>query len=170
MISPGQWDIFCHMPFSNGTLYSYQLSTSGRAHNGPPAQKGLASLSGGNMLSLNLNNQSNEEQNDINEKSFNNNEIEIDYIDIFSEEPEPLDEKGLVNQYVHSTSSGYFIGFENGTKNSYNMKLILTGLYEVNHPNENEILFTSSPKTRRIFHVKVNKNHNGDISFMFDQQ
>ena len=170
MISPGQWDIFCHMPFSNGTLYSYQLSTSGRAHNGPPAQKGLASLSGGNMHSSNLNNQNNEEQNDINEQSFNNNENEIDYNDIFSEEPEPLDEKGLVNQYVHSTSSGYYIGFENGTKNSYNMKLILTGLYEVNHPDENEILFTSSPKTRRIFHVKVNKNHNGDISFMFDQQ
>ena len=170
MISPGQWDVFCHMPFSNGTLYSYQLSTSGRAHNGPPAQKGLVSLSGGNTPSLNLNNQDKEEQNDINEHSSNKNENEIDYNDIFSEEAEPLDEKGLVNQYVHSTSGGYYLGFENGTKNIYNMKLILTGLYEVNHPDENEIPFTSSPRTRRIFHVKVVKDHNGDISFMFDQQ
>ena len=50
------------------------------------------------------------------------------------------------------------------------MKLILNGLYEINHPDETEVLFTSSPKTRRIFMIKVIKGHDGDISFMFEQQ
>ena len=70
MISLGQWDIFCHMPFSNGTLYSFQLSTSGRNHNGPPAQKGLASLSGGNIPSYNDNNI-------LNTESDNNKKVSI---------------------------------------------------------------------------------------------
>ena len=172
LICPGQWDIFCHMPFSNGTLYSFQLSTSGRSHNGPPAQKGLASLSGGNMPNYKSieedNNNNNEEEE---EESINNyNEKEIDYNDIFSEEAESLDERGLVNQYVHPVSGGYYLGFENGSKTTFNMKLVLNGLYEINHPDENEVSFTSSPRTRRIFHVKVIKGHNGDISFMFEQE
>ena len=168
LIAPGQWDIFCHMPFSNGTLYSFQLSTSGRSHNGPPAQKGLASLSGGNIPNYQLNedNNNNEEE----EESINNNEKEIDYNDIFSEEAESLDERGLVNQYVHPVSGGYYLGFENGSKTTFNMKLILNGLYEVNHPDEKEVSFTSSPRTRRIFHVKIIKGYNGDISFMFGQE
>jgi hypothetical protein len=168
LIAPGQWDIFCHMPFSNGTLYSFQLSTSGRSHNGPPAQKGLASLSGGNIPNYQLNedNNNNEEE----EESINNNEKEIDYNDIFSEEAESLDERGLVNQYIHPVSGGYYLGFENGSKTTFNMKLILNGLYEVNHPDEKEVSFTSSPRTRRIFHVKIIKGYNGDISFMFGQE
>ena len=169
-IAPGQWDIFCHMPFSNGTLYSFQLSTSGRSHNGPPAQKGLASLSGGNVPSLNQNNESYNENEEDEQESIDKNEKEIDYNEIFSEEAEPLDERGLVNQYVHAASGGYYIGFENGSKSTFDMKLILNGLYEVNHPDETEVLFTSSPRTRRIFHIKVRKGHNGDISFMFSQQ
>ena len=168
VISPGQWDIFCHMPFSNGTLYSFQLSTSGRSHNGPQAQKGLASLSGGNAPSININNEQKEENGE--EKQNENNEKEIDYNEIFSEEAEALDERGLVNQYVHAVNGGYYLGFENGSKTTFNMKLVLNGLYEVNHPNETEVPFTSSPRTRRIFSVKVNKGYNGDISFMFEQQ
>ena len=168
-IAPGQWDVFCHMPFSNGTLYSFQLATSGRSHNGPPAQKGLASLSGGNMPSSNINNDS-DENNKKEEPSSDNKPNEIDYNDIFSEEAESLDDKGLVNQYVHPVSGGYYLGFENGSRNTYQMKLVLNGLYEVNHPDDSEVPFTSSPRTRRIFFVKVIKGNNGDISFMFEQQ
>ena len=168
-IAPGQWDIFCHMPFSNGTLYSFQLATSGRSHNGPPAQKGLASLSGGNVPSSNVNINSNKNEDNDEPSPSNNKENEIDYNDIFSEEPESLDDRGLVNQYVHAVNGGYYIGFENGTRSTYQMKLVLNGLYEVNHPGEKEVPFTSSPRTRRIFHVKVIKGYNGDISFMFDQ-
>ena len=157
------------MPFSNGTLYSFQLATSGRSHNGPPAQKGLASLSGGNMPSSNINNDSNEDNNKE-EPSSENKPNEIDYNDIFSEEAESLDDKGLVNQYVHPVSGGYYLGFENGSRNTYQMKFVLNGLYEVNHPDDSEVPFTSSPRTRRIFFVKVIKGNNGDISFMFEQQ
>lgn len=169
LISPGQWDIFCHIPYSNGTLYSFQLSTSGKNHKGPPAQKGLASLSGGNIPNYQLN-EDNNDNNGSNEEEKNNIENEIDYNEIFSEEAESLDEKGLVNQYVHPVSGGYYLGFENGSRTTFNMKLILNGLYEVNHPGENEVPFTSSPRTRRIFLVKVIKGHNGDISFMFGQE
>ena len=168
IISPGQWDIFCHIPYSNGTLYSFQLSTSGRNHNGPQAQKGLASLSCGNSPFINISNKPNEENENEEEKSNNGNGI--DYNEIFSEEAEALDDRGLVNQYVHPLNGGYYIGFENGSKSSFKMKLILNGLYEVNNPNEKEVSFTSSPRTRRIFNVKVTKGYKGDISFMFDQQ
>ena len=169
-IAPGQWDIFCHIPFSNGTLYSFQLSTSGRSHNGPPAQKGLASLSGGSISSMDKNNDNIEDNENSEKASVNNNVNEIDYNDIFSEEAEPLDEDGLVNQYIHPVSGGYYIGFENGSNSTFNMKLVLNGLYEINHPDENEVSFTSSPRTRRIFYIKVIKDHDGDISFMFEQE
>jgi hypothetical protein len=170
IIAPGQWDIFCHIPYSNGTLYSFQLSTSGRSHNGPQAQKGLASLSCMDSPIINISNKPNTENENEEEKSNNGNGNEIDFNEIFSEEAEALDDRGLVNQYVHPLNGGYYIGFENDSKNTFKMKLILNGLYEVNHPNEKEILFTSSPRTRRIFNVKVTKGFKGDISFMFDQQ
>ena len=54
--------------------------------------------------------------------------------DIFSEEAESLDDKGLVNQYVHPVSGGYYLGFENGSRNTYQMKLVLNGLFELSEP------------------------------------
>ena len=123
------------------------------------------------MSSMNINNDSKEDNDNSEQNSVNNNNVkDIDYNDIFSEEPEPLDENGLVNQYVHPVSGGYYLGFENGSRSTFNMKLVLNGLYEVNHPDENEVPFTSSPRTRRIFYIKVIKNHDGDISFMFEQE
>ena len=119
---------------------------------------------------INISNKPNTENENEEEKSNNGNGNEIDFNEIFSEEAEALDDRGLVNQYVHPLNGGYYIGFENDSKNTFKMKLILNGLYEVNHPNEKEILFTSSPRTRRIFNVKVTKGFKGDISFMFDQQ
>jgi hypothetical protein len=36
---------------------------------------------------------------------------------IFSEEAESFDVKGLINQYFHSFSRGYYFRFENGSRN-----------------------------------------------------
>ena len=44
-VPPGQWDLFCCMPYSLGSLYSIELKTVGKAHKGPILKKGLANLS-----------------------------------------------------------------------------------------------------------------------------
>ena len=88
---------------------------------------------------------------------------------VFSEQAEALDDRGYLNQYVHQTSNGYYIGFENGSNRALQMKLILEGLYEVNNPNLQVIPFTSNPRSRKIFYLKVRPGNKGDISFMFDQ-
>ena len=49
------------------------------------------------------------------------------------------------------------------------MKLILEGLYEVNNPSLSVVPFVSSPRTRKIFYLKVKPGNKCDISFMFDQ-
>ena len=88
---------------------------------------------------------------------------------VFSEKAEALDDRGYLNQYVHQTPNGYYIGFENGSNKALKMKLILEGLYEVNNPNLQVVPFTSNPRTRKIFYLKVKPGNKGDISFMFDQ-
>ena len=49
------------------------------------------------------------------------------------------------------------------------MNLTLTGLYEKNNPNLQEIKFSSNPMTRRVFTLKLIEGFKGDISFIFDQ-
>ena len=88
---------------------------------------------------------------------------------VFSEQPEALDDRGYLNQYVHQISSGYYIRFENGSNRALQMKLILERLYEVNNPNLQVVPFTSNPRTRKKFFLKVKPGDKGDISFMFDQ-
>ena len=88
---------------------------------------------------------------------------------VFSEKAEALDDRGYLNQYVHQTSDGYYIGFENGSSRALQMKLILEGLYEVNNPNLEEVPFVSNPRSRKLFYLKVRPGNKGDISFMFDQ-
>ena len=88
---------------------------------------------------------------------------------VFSEEPEALDDRGYLNQYVHQTKNGYYIGFENGSSRALNMKLILEGLFDVNEPNSPAVYFTSNPRSRRLFYLKAKPGYRGDISFMFDQ-
>ena len=89
---------------------------------------------------------------------------------VFSETPENLDSRGLLKQYVHQVPGGYYIGLENGSNQTLNLKLCLTGLYETNNPNLSEVPFTSNPMTRRLFLVKPKTGYKGGISFVFDYQ
>jgi hypothetical protein len=109
--------------------------------------------------------------NNNNNKKDDSNAVNMEEIArrVFSEQAEALDDRGYLNQYVHQTSNGYYIGFENGSNRALKMKLILEGLYEVNNPNLQVVPFTSNPRTRKIFYLKVKPGNKGDISFMFDQ-
>ena len=173
-IMPGQWDIFCHMPYSPGSLYSYGLKSSGSYHSGPAAKKGCASLSD----TVNQNNQNNNyNQNNYNNNNYSNNNANTNKVDlssneimqkVFGQDGEILDNRGYLKQYVYSTRNGHYIGFENNSSRSLKMKLILSGLYEVNNPNSSPVYFTSNAGSRKVFLLKPKPDSGGDISFMFD--
>ena len=158
------------------------MKSSGGAHRGAPAKKGLANLScGGTASNININANSdndyydNKKKESSNDNNSNNNtatnQLSMQEIArrVFSEKAEALDDRGYLNQYVHQTSDGYYIGFENGSSRALQMKLILEGLYEVNNPNLEEVPFVSNPRSRKLFYLKVRPGNRGDISFMFDQ-
>ena len=192
-IQPGQWDLFVHLPYTFSTIVGYSLKSSGTAHRGSPAKKGLANLSCGGVSNVNINNVNNNNDYSNNNKNNANNSTNNNYNNnntnnntnnnnnsgelsreeavkkVFSEEPEALDDRGYLNQYVHQTKSGYYIGFENGSSRALQMKLILEGLYDVNEPNSPTVYFTSNPRSRRLFYLKAKPGYRGDISFMFDQ-
>ena len=86
---------------------------------------------------------------------------------VFSQSPESIDNKGLLNQYVLQADGGYYIGLENGSSKALNLKLILEGLVEENHPNESVVKFNIGSRTRKVFFVKVKEGHSGGISFLF---
>ena len=162
-ISPGQWDIFCCMPYSLGSLYSIELKSVGKTHKGPILKKGLANLSTENNLNNNENNIDNKLKSKINNKD---NSL---FNDIFNEEGEALDEKGYIKQYIHPISSTYYVGFENTSHKAISMSLTLTGLYEKSNPNSEKINFIANPMTRRVFTLNFIEDFQGDISFMFDK-
>ena len=179
--------------YSFSTIVGYSLKSSGSGHRGPPAKKGLASLSCGGTSNVNINN-INENYNNKNKENTNNNNtnantntnynnnnnnnnnnntggLSLQEIarKVFSEKAEALDDRGYLNQYVYQASNGYYIGFENGSTRALQMKLILEGLYEVNNPNLQVVPFVSNPRSRKMFYLKVRPGNQGDISFMFDQ-
>ena len=190
-IQPGQWDLFVHLPYSFSTIVGYSLKSSGSGHRGPPAKKGLASLSCGGTSNININNINDNYENKNKENTSNNNaNANTNYNNnnnnnnnnntgglslqeiarkVFSEKAEALDDRGYLNQYVYQASNGYYIGFENGSTRALKMKLILEGLYEENNPNLQAVPFISNPRSRKIFSLKVKPGNRGDISFMFDQ-
>ena len=159
-ISPGQWDIFCCMPFSLGSLYSIELKTVGKASKGPVLKKGLANLSS------DIKNNSNGDK--LKSKKKDNTDDSL-FNDIFKEEGEALDDKGYIKQYIHPVSTTYYVGFENGSHKTIDMCLTLTGLYEKSNPDLEKINFTANPMTRRVFTLNFKEGFQGDISFMFDK-
>jgi len=88
---------------------------------------------------------------------------------VFTQEAEALDDRVYLNQYIYQASDGYYIGFENVSTRALQMKIILEGLYEVNNPNLQEVPFISTPRSRKLFYLKVGPGNKGDIPFMFDQ-
>ena len=170
-IQPGQWDLFVHLPYSFSTIVGYSLKSSGGAHRGAPAKNTASNIN------INANNDNDyydnkkKESNNDNNNNTATNQLSMQEIArrVFSEKAEALDDRGYLNQYVHQTSDGYYIGFENGSSRALQMKLILEGLYEVNNPNLEEVPFVSNPRSRKLFYLKVRPGNRGDISFMFDQ-
>ncbi len=178
-IAPGQYDLFAHMPYSLSSIYSYGLKSSAQSHRGNAAKKGLAnpagvtnpSSSGVTSGGAGPQDPKNQTQNvQVAPSSSSSQQQSTSDITkaVFSERPEPLDDRGYLKQYIHQTNDGYYIGFENGSQRALKMKLILEGLYDVNNPNLKEVPFTSNSMTRKVFLLKPKPNSNGNISFMFD--
>ena len=174
-VSPGQWDIFCVMPFSLGSLYSIELKSVGKEYKGPTLKKGLANLS--NEVNDNIKVSNNEDNNiDVNNNDNDNDKLKAKnankdnsfFNEIFNEEGEALDEKGYIKQYIYLKDSIYYVGFENTSQKPINMTLTLTGLYEKSNPNLSKIDFTANPMTRRVFTLNFIEGFQGDSSFMFD--
>ena len=164
-VSPGQWDIFCCMPFSLGSLYSIELKSIGKTYKGPILKSGLANLSSENNSDKIDNNIENKKT----KSEKNKNKEDSLYNEIFNEKGEALDDQGFIKQYIHSVSSVYYVGFENSSNQPINMSLTLNGLYEKNAPSLSKINFTSNPMTRRIFTLNFIEGFKGDYSFMFDK-
>ena len=162
----GDYDTICLMPYDLNSRFSYSLQSSAKSPSGarpvnntdnipPQSSSNKPSISNNNNNRNNNNNSSVPSQQDIAKE-------------VFAEEAEALDNRGLLKQYVHKVPGGYYIGFENGSKQSLNMKLCLEGMYENNNPNLSEVPFTSNAMTRRLFLIKPIQGHKGGISFMFD--
>ena len=160
----GQWDMFCCMPYSLGSLYSIELKSIGNLHKGPILKKGLANLST-NKKPDNI------ENNKIDQKLKSQVNKDNTFInDIFNEEGEALDEKGFIKQYIHPVSSLYYVGLENTSNKVIKMKLTLNGLYEKSMPKLKEINFTANPMTRRVFTLIFIEGFKGETSFLFDKK
>ena len=149
-ITPDTWDVFVHMPWSYGSVYSYELKTSAR-------QSSSKSSNTNKNTSTNNTNQTN--------SSSSSDDI---VSAVFAEQGQVLDNQGYIKQYLHQSGNGYYIGLENGSKRNLDMKLMMEGLYEVNNPNASTVTFTINSMTRRVFSVKVKTNYRGNITYMFD--
>ena len=159
------YDTICLMPYNLSARFSYQLQSSARSASGatpvnntdniPPQSQQQNVKPSSNTNTNNNNNTNTQSQQEIAKA-------------VFAEEAETLDNRGLLKQYVHQVPGGYYIGFENGSKQNLNMKLCLEGLYESNNPNLSDVPFTSNAMTRRLFLVKPKPGYRGGISFMFD--
>ena len=164
IVSPGQWDIFCCMPYTLGALYSIEIKTIGKSHKGPLLKKGLAKLSS-DISSDNV--IISEENQKLKSQISKDNDILVK--EIFNEEGEALDDKGFIKQYIHPVSSIYYVGLENNSNEVINLNLTLDGVYEKNLPNQKVINFSANPMTRRIFTLKLIEGFQGDVSFKFDK-
>lgn len=153
-VYPGGFDLFAHLPYTYSSLYSYELKTSAKQASG---QRGNAPSSSS----------SSNQQNQSQSQSQPQNTQQIAK-EVFAETPENLDQNGYLKQYVHRVQGGYYIGFENGSNRTLNMKLCLEGMYEVNHPNMVNVTFTSKGMSRNMFLIKPIQGHKGGISFLFD--
>jgi len=173
-ISPNNWDFFIHMPYDFSSVYSFQLGTScKKVKNNKDKNKKEKNESKDNnkknkdKSKKNKDNDNNNNDNNNNDNNKNKNTDDI-VNSVFSDEGEALDDEGLIKQFVHEADGGFYLGFENGSKKTIEMKLCLEGLYEVNNPKNNEIKFTANSMSRRVFTVKVCEGVKDNISFMFD--
>ena len=148
------------MPYDLNARYSYQLQCSAKQGSGARPVNNVGNVA-----------KSSPSSNPVPETSKNDSSPQSQEEiakSVFSEKPENLDSRGLLKQYVHQVPGGYYIGLENGSNQTLNLKLCLSGLYETNNPNLSEVPFTSNPMTRKMFLVKPKPGVKGGISFVFD--
>ena len=87
--------------------------------------------------------------------------------EVFNQNGDAIDKEGTLKQYILPVDEGYYIGLENNGS-SLRLKLLLTGLNEINNPFKTEIPFRIGGKSRKVFFVKPIDPNDENISFMFD--
>ena len=165
----GDFDVICHMPYDLNARYSYQLQCGAKPSSGARPVNNTGDVPKGSSSPSKPSSSSGKKTGGSSSESVPQTQEEIAKA-VFSENPENLDNRGLLKQYVHQVPGGYYIGLENGSSQNLNLKLCLTGLYETNNPNLSEVPFTSNSMTRRLFLVKPKPGYKGGISFVFDYQ
>ena len=146
-ILPGQWDIFCIMPYKLGISYSIQLKTFYKEQN-----------------KYNLRNKF-----DI---PFIQQMKMKDDLDLFKktfdEEFEYIDDKGYIRQYIYCNCLGYYIGIENVSNEKKKIRLKLKYISLFQRQNISFIDFDIGPQEKKLFLLNYKNYLNGEISFNFE--
>lgn len=81
----------------------------------------------------------------------------VNEADVFNQEPEAIDRKGLINNYYMQTRDGFVLGIENKGTNNLNFRLELEGLKVSNGEYEGKSRFTFplNKRTRKTFRTVV---------------
>ena len=145
-ILPGQWDIFCLMPYKLGTPYSIQLKTLSKENKNFIFHKNpYFSFLGQKIIKGN--------------DKF--------YESIFKEEWQALDDECLIRQYIYINNKNYYIGFENISNKNSIISINLEFKNEENNSKSYIIDFEINSKTRKVFSLIYNDDFIGEISFDF---
>ena len=161
VIEPGDSELFVHMPYAISSVFNYSLKSSAR----PSTKK---------KKKEEEKPKEEKKQNADNNKnrgsriSDNKKDDKKNYEDeVFNQNGDAIDKEGTLKQYILPVDEGYYIGLENNGS-SLRLKLLLTGLNEINNPFKTEIPFRIGGKSRKVFFVKPIDPNDENISFMFD--
>ena len=163
VIEPGESALFIHMPYAFSSVFSYSLRSSSRPstkkkkiEEKPQTEKEKENekVKGKEPIK-------DDKNKDKNDKGKNYEE------EVFNQSSEAIDKDGTLKQYILSVDEGYYIGLEN-LGSPLRMKLVLTGLNEINNPFKNEIPFRIGGKSKKVFFVKPIDPNDENIAFLFD--
>ena len=144
-ILPGEWDIFCLMPYKLGISYSTQIKSVTKEINNSILYKKI------NIPIL--------------EEKYLNDNYNL-FEDIFKEDFQVLDDEGFIRQYIFINKK-YYLGLENISDKNETISIKLEYKIEKDKLNSEIIDIDLSSKSRKIFLLNYNDNFIGEISFDF---
>ncbi len=164
VIGPDESALFIHMPYAFSSVFSYSLRSSAR----PTSKKKKTEEKKEEEKKEEKKEKEKLKEPVKDDKNKDKNAKGINYEEeVFNQSGEPIDKDATLKQYILSIDDKYYIGLEN-SGSPLRMKLVLTGLNEINNPFKNEIPFRIGSKSKKVFTVKAIDPNDEDISFLFD--
>ena len=175
-ICPGQWDMFCRIPYSRGSLYSIQLNSMYQPHRGPQANVGLAKLSGeiqpkldvdintlinlNNNCSINNYNNTSSNWNNNTNTNWNNSNININNNNTNSNWNNNIN--NINNNKNNNTNNNWNININNNTNSNWNNNInnITNNNWNNNINNYNNTSNTNWSNNSNINNYNNNSNVN----------